>query len=181
MVIQASFAFFSRKLNAAEWNYHVGHKALLSTKAALEKWHHWLERTYHPFQVITDHKNLEYIKGIKRLNPHQHTGHCFSHASNSRHLLPRQQEQQGDALSRRYDLPHADHMMIPFYHHLSSFPPSAKILCKKSREHNRRTLHHQNAHRTNTMFLKHYVRELFSRYPPFLALNPLALFTGQSH
>lgn len=34
-------AFFSRKLNAAELNCNVGHKELLSMKAALEEWHHW--------------------------------------------------------------------------------------------------------------------------------------------
>lgn len=40
-------------------------------KAAIKDWRHWLEGATHPFQVITDHKNLEYIKGAKRLNLHQ--------------------------------------------------------------------------------------------------------------
>ncbi|KAI2645990.1 Transposon Tf2-6 polyprotein [Labeo rohita] len=64
-------AFFSRKLTSAERNYDVGNKELLSMKAAIEEWRHWLEGATHPFQVITDHKNLEYIKGAKRLNPRQ--------------------------------------------------------------------------------------------------------------
>ncbi len=64
-------AFFSRKLTAAERNYDVGNKQLLSMKAAIEEWIHWLEGATHPFQVITDHKNLEYIKSAKRLNPRQ--------------------------------------------------------------------------------------------------------------
>lgn len=63
-------AFFSRKLTAAERNYDVGNKELLSMKAAIEEWRHWLEGAIHPFQVITDHKNLEYFKSAKRLNPH---------------------------------------------------------------------------------------------------------------
>lgn len=53
----------------------VANKELLFMKVALEEWRHWLEGAVHPFQVITDHKNLEYIKAAKRLNPRQ-AGHC---------------------------------------------------------------------------------------------------------
>ncbi|KAK3509524.1 hypothetical protein QTP70_000538 [Hemibagrus guttatus] len=35
-------AFFSRKLTTAEANYDVGNQELLSIKAALEEWRHWL-------------------------------------------------------------------------------------------------------------------------------------------
>lgn len=38
-------------------------------KAAMEEWRHWLEGDRHPFSVITNHKNLEYIRSVKRLNP----------------------------------------------------------------------------------------------------------------
>ncbi len=74
-------AFFSRKLTPAERNYDVGNKELLSMKAAVEELRHWLEGALHPFQVITDHKNLEYIKIAKRLNPVKPVGHYSSHAS----------------------------------------------------------------------------------------------------
>ncbi len=40
-------------------------------KAALEEWRHWLEGARHPFTVLTDHRNLEYLKTAKRLNPRQ--------------------------------------------------------------------------------------------------------------
>ncbi len=40
-------------------------------KLALEEWHHWLEGATHPFIVLTDHKNLEYLRSAKRLNPRQ--------------------------------------------------------------------------------------------------------------
>lgn len=63
--------FFSRKLTTAERNCDVANKELLSVKAALEKWLQWLESATHPFQIITDHKNLEYIKGARRMNPRQ--------------------------------------------------------------------------------------------------------------
>ncbi|KAK3509245.1 hypothetical protein QTP70_025600 [Hemibagrus guttatus] len=64
-------AFYSRKLTTAEVNYDVGNRELLAIKAALEEWRHWLEGARHPFQVLTDHQNLEYLHGAKRLNPRQ--------------------------------------------------------------------------------------------------------------
>ncbi|KAK3548562.1 hypothetical protein QTP70_014483 [Hemibagrus guttatus] len=64
-------AFYSRKLTAAEANYNVGNRELLAIKAALEEWHYWLEGARHPFQVLTDHRNLEYLCRAKRLNPRQ--------------------------------------------------------------------------------------------------------------
>ncbi|KAK3568350.1 hypothetical protein QTP86_004951 [Hemibagrus guttatus] len=59
------------KLTAAERNYDVGNRELLAIKAALEESRHWLEGARHPFQVPTDHHNLEYLQGAKRLNPRQ--------------------------------------------------------------------------------------------------------------
>uniref|UniRef100_A0A673JPB4 Zgc:101569 n=1 Tax=Sinocyclocheilus rhinocerous TaxID=307959 RepID=A0A673JPB4_9TELE len=37
----------------------------------MEEWRHWLEGLKHPFVVLTDHKNLEYLQSAKRLNPRQ--------------------------------------------------------------------------------------------------------------
>ncbi len=64
-------AFYSRKLNPAEQNYDVGYRELLSMKAAFEEWRHWLEGAKHPFTVLTDHRNLEYLRSAKRLNHRQ--------------------------------------------------------------------------------------------------------------
>ncbi len=64
-------AYFSRKLSPAEQNYDIGNRELLAIKFALEEWRHWLEGAVHPFQVITDHRNLEYLQDVKRLNPRQ--------------------------------------------------------------------------------------------------------------
>ncbi|KAK3548954.1 hypothetical protein QTP70_021664 [Hemibagrus guttatus] len=63
--------FHSRKLTAAERNYDVGNRELLAIKAALEEWRHWLDGARHLFQVLTDHRNLEHLRGAKRLNPRQ--------------------------------------------------------------------------------------------------------------
>ncbi|KAK3567252.1 hypothetical protein QTP86_015083 [Hemibagrus guttatus] len=59
------------KLTAVEANYDVGNRELLSIKAALEEWRHWLAGARHPFLVLTDHRNLEYLRSAKCLNPHQ--------------------------------------------------------------------------------------------------------------
>lgn len=75
-------AFYSRKLSPAERNYDVGNRELLAMKAALEEWRHWLEGAQHPFTILTDHKNLEYLRSAKRLNPRQ-ARWAFSLASSS--------------------------------------------------------------------------------------------------
>lgn len=62
-------AFFSQKLTPAEKNYDIGKRELLAIKLSLEEWRHWLEG--HPFTVLTDHKNLKYLRKAKSLNPCQ--------------------------------------------------------------------------------------------------------------
>ncbi len=43
----------------------------LAIKLALEEWWHWLEGAQYPFEVITDHKNLQSLREAKRLNTRQ--------------------------------------------------------------------------------------------------------------
>lgn len=64
-------AYHSRKLTPAERNYDFGDRELLAMKAAFKEWRHWLEGALLPFVVLADHRNLEYIKAAKRLNPRQ--------------------------------------------------------------------------------------------------------------
>ncbi|KAL0202703.1 hypothetical protein M9458_000721, partial [Cirrhinus mrigala] len=64
-------AYFSHKLTPAERNYDVGNRELLAIKLALEEWRHWLKGAQHPFTVLTDHKNLEYLRSAKVLNHRQ--------------------------------------------------------------------------------------------------------------
>ncbi|KAL0173013.1 hypothetical protein M9458_033324, partial [Cirrhinus mrigala] len=115
-------AFFSRKLTAAERNYDVGNKELLSMKAALEEWRHWLEGAAHPFQIITDHKNLEYIKGAKRMNPRQARWSLFFTLFNfSVTYRPGSKNLKADALSRRHDIDQGDQTVVPI------LPPTVVI------------------------------------------------------
>ncbi|KAK3515283.1 hypothetical protein QTP70_013491 [Hemibagrus guttatus] len=76
-------AFFSKKLSLPEQNYDIGDHELLATKLALEEWQHWLKGANRPFKVITDYKNLQYLREAKHLNPRQACGSCFSPASTS--------------------------------------------------------------------------------------------------
>uniref|UniRef100_A0A8C1XQM0 Gypsy retrotransposon integrase-like protein 1 n=1 Tax=Cyprinus carpio TaxID=7962 RepID=A0A8C1XQM0_CYPCA len=96
-------AFFSRKLNPAEVNYDIGNRELLAIKLVLEEWRHWLEGARHPFQVLTDHKNLEYLRMDKRLNPRQACWAlfftCFNFTISYR---PGSKNIKADALSRCY-------------------------------------------------------------------------------
>ncbi|KAK3511178.1 hypothetical protein QTP70_032223, partial [Hemibagrus guttatus] len=64
-------AYFSQKLSLAEVSYDIGNLELPAIKLALEEWRHWLEGAKHPFVVLTNHKNLEYLRAAKRLNLRQ--------------------------------------------------------------------------------------------------------------
>ncbi|KAK3535399.1 hypothetical protein QTP70_012828 [Hemibagrus guttatus] len=102
-------AYFSRKLTDAECNYDVSNKELLAMKAAIEEWRHWLEGSTHPFQVITDHKNLEYIKCAKRLNPRQARWSLFfTRFQFTVTYRPGSKNSKADALSRRHDHPQTE-------------------------------------------------------------------------
>ncbi|KAK3526776.1 hypothetical protein QTP70_033574 [Hemibagrus guttatus] len=93
-----------RKLTAAEANYDVGNRELLAIKVALEEWRHWLEGARHPFQVLTDHRNLEYLRGAKRLNPRQARWALFF--TRFRFMVtyrPGSKNGKVDALSRKFE------------------------------------------------------------------------------
>uniref|UniRef100_A0A8C4ZXL3 Gypsy retrotransposon integrase-like protein 1 n=1 Tax=Gadus morhua TaxID=8049 RepID=A0A8C4ZXL3_GADMO len=96
-------AFYSHKLTPTERNYDIGDRELLAVKLALEEWRHWLEGAKEPFLVWTDHKNLEYLRSAKRLNPRQSRwslfftrfDFCLSFRPGSKNGKP-------DALSRQF-------------------------------------------------------------------------------
>ncbi|KAK3571047.1 hypothetical protein QTP86_001297 [Hemibagrus guttatus] len=97
-------AFYSRKLTVAERNYDVGNRELLAIKAALEEWRHWLEGARHPFQVLNDHRNLEYLRGAKRLNPRQSRWAIFfTRFVFTLTYRPGSQNDKADALSRQFE------------------------------------------------------------------------------
>uniref|UniRef100_A0A8C2B1F0 Gypsy retrotransposon integrase-like protein 1 n=1 Tax=Cyprinus carpio TaxID=7962 RepID=A0A8C2B1F0_CYPCA len=97
-------AYFSHRLSPAERNYDVGNRELLAIRLALGEWRQWLEGSSVPFIVLTDHRNLEYIRSAKRLNSRQARWALFftrfdfviSYRPGSKNGKP-------DALSRLFD------------------------------------------------------------------------------
>ncbi|KAI2652199.1 Transposon Tf2-9 polyprotein [Labeo rohita] len=101
-------AFFSHKLSPAEKNYDVGNRELLAIKLALEEWRHWLEGSLHPFVILTDHKNLEYLRSAKVLNHRQARWALFFTRFNfTIKYRPGSQNHKADALSRIHEPDHA--------------------------------------------------------------------------
>ena len=54
--------YFSCTFSSAQHNYDIYDWELLAVKLALEEWHQYLQGTTHPVTIITNHKNLSYIK-----------------------------------------------------------------------------------------------------------------------
>lgn len=98
-------AYFSRKLSAAELNCDIRNRELLAIKLALQEWRHWLEGTQHPFVVITDHKNLEYLKKCQVVECCQaRWALFFSRFNFTVTYCPGTQNGRADALSRQTHL-----------------------------------------------------------------------------
>ncbi|KAL0202014.1 hypothetical protein M9458_000032, partial [Cirrhinus mrigala] len=99
-------AFFSHKLSPAERNYDVGNRELLAIKLALEEWRHWLEWLI----ILTDHKNLEYLRAAKVLNHRQARWALFFTRFNYEiHYRPGSQNLKADALSHVHEPDHVVH------------------------------------------------------------------------
>ncbi|KAL0192360.1 hypothetical protein M9458_010656 [Cirrhinus mrigala] len=97
-------AYFSHKLSPAERNYDVGNRELLAIKLALEEWRHWLEGAKHPFTVLTDHRNLEYLRSAKVLNHRQARWSLFfTRFQFQVSYRPGTQNTKADALSRIHE------------------------------------------------------------------------------
>lgn len=92
-------AYHSRKRNAVERYYDVGDRAM---KAAFEEWRYWLEGSTHPFVVLTDHKNLEYLRTAKRLNLRQARWSLFFSSNFTVTYSPGSKNTKADALSRQH-------------------------------------------------------------------------------
>uniref|UniRef100_A0AAY5K2N8 ribonuclease H n=1 Tax=Esox lucius TaxID=8010 RepID=A0AAY5K2N8_ESOLU len=99
-------AFYSKKLTPAQRNYDVGNRELLAIKLALEEWRQWLEGALHPFLVLTDHRNLEYLQSAKRLNPRQARWSLFFNLFRfSVSYVPGKKNAKADSLSRLFEQP----------------------------------------------------------------------------
>ena len=55
----------------AERNYEIHDQELLAIVAAFKHWRHYLEGSFHPVEVLTNHNNLKYFMGLAQLNGKQ--------------------------------------------------------------------------------------------------------------
>lgn len=115
-------ALFPKKFSPAEQNYDISNRELLAIKSVLEEWGHWLKGANLPFEVITDHWNLEYLREAKRLNPCQaHWALFFTQFQFTVTYRPGTKNLKADALSRMHapDQPNSNPETI--------LPPSAFV------------------------------------------------------
>jgi len=61
-------AYYSQTLTALELNYDTNNKELLAIFEAFQNWHHYLEGSTSPIDIVTDRKNLEYFSTSKVLS-----------------------------------------------------------------------------------------------------------------
>lgn len=117
-------AFFSKKLSSKERNYNVGDWELLAMKIALEEWRQWLEGAIHPFLILTDHKNLEYLHTAWRLNPRQaQWALFFARFKFTLSYRPESKSAMADALSRIHSRERRIGNLTPSYlPHVDSMP-----------------------------------------------------------
>ena len=64
-------AYFSCTFSSAQQNYDIYDQELLAVILALEEWHQYLQEITHLITIITDHKNLFYIKNPQKLSRQQ--------------------------------------------------------------------------------------------------------------
>lgn len=109
-------AYYSRSMSAPEKNYEIHDKEMLAVIRALEEWRAELEGLQRKdrFEILTDHRALEYFMATKKLNARQARWAQF--LSRFYFLIkyrPGKQNTLADALSRpeKTDLKMDDHRM----------------------------------------------------------------------
>ena len=64
-------AFHSRSLNEVEHNYEIYDKEMMAIMDSLMEWHQYLMGSKEPFEIWTDHQNLQYFCKLQKLNCRQ--------------------------------------------------------------------------------------------------------------
>lgn len=64
-------AYRSKSLSETERNYEIYDKEMLAIMSALEEWRQYLMGTDTPFEIWTDHQNLQYFRKPQKLNRRQ--------------------------------------------------------------------------------------------------------------
>ena len=64
-------AFRSRSLNEVERNYEIYDKEMMAIMDSLSEWRQYLMGAREPFEIWTDHQNLQYFRKLQKLNRRQ--------------------------------------------------------------------------------------------------------------
>ncbi|XP_039178262.1 uncharacterized protein LOC120298525 [Crotalus tigris] len=125
-------AYTSRKFTAAECSWAVWEKEAFAIRWALATWRHLLEGAKQPFEVWTDHKNLEALQTPRRLAPkHVRWAQYFNRFQFTLKYVPGGKNFLADALSR-----------MPQYH--SKREEVIQALMPPSRYETARTVSHRS-------------------------------------
>jgi RNase H-like domain found in reverse transcriptase/Integrase zinc binding domain len=96
--------YYSKLLSDVERNYDVHDKEMLSIMRVLEQWRHHLEGAKFKFEIWSDHQNLQYFMGVKKLNWRQARWALYLSRFDFEMVnKPRASMGKADALSRRPD------------------------------------------------------------------------------
>ncbi|KAK3545143.1 hypothetical protein QTP70_001464 [Hemibagrus guttatus] len=88
---------------AVEEAFNILKKAFTTAPLLIHPDPNWLEGAKHPFTVLTEHKNLEYLRAAKRLNPRQARWALFFTQFNfTISYRPRSKNTKADALSQMF-------------------------------------------------------------------------------
>lgn len=94
-------AYRSASMQPAERNYEIYDREMLAIIEALKDWRHYLEGLPKPFEIITDHANLEYWRTAQDLSRRQARWSLFLSRFDFRLThRPGKANTQADALSR---------------------------------------------------------------------------------
>jgi hypothetical protein len=90
-------AYHSDSMSKEEHNYEIYDREMLGLICALEDWHHFLEGI--DFEVITDHKNMEWWSTMRDLNRRQARWSLYLSRFNFKVTYKKGESMQADALS----------------------------------------------------------------------------------
>ena len=91
-------AYRSESMNKEERNYEIYDREMLGLIRALEDWQHFLEGI--EFEVVTDHKNIEWWATMRDLNRRQARWSLYLSRFNFKVTYKKGESMQADALSR---------------------------------------------------------------------------------
>ena len=69
--------FISKSFTPAQMNYATYDKEFLAIIQGLKEWQHYLLGLNEPFEIHTDHANLQYFQKSQQLNPRQTHWHSM--------------------------------------------------------------------------------------------------------